>query len=104
MIVAQGAEHPRLFSNGLEADQIHWVDRKPLLEPLCCTVKTRYRQQDIAATVTAVGEDRLEVIFDQPQAAVTPGQSVVFYQGEICLGGAIIDKRICSPEQSGELR
>jgi len=102
LIVAQGADHPRLFSNGLEADQIHWVDRQPLQQPLRCTVKTRYRQQDIPATVTPTADDRLEVIFDQPQAAVTPGQSVVFYQGDICLGGAIIDKRICSAEQSGE--
>lgn len=102
LVVAQGATHPRLFSNGLEADQIHWVTRTPLQNTLRCTVKTRYRQQDIPATVRAIGDDRVEVIFDEPQAAVTPGQSVVFYQDEVCLGGAIIDKRICSPEQSGE--
>lgn len=102
LVVAQGATHPRLFSNGLEADQIHWVDRTPLQNTLRCTVKTRYRQQDIPATVRAIGDDRVEVIFDEPQSAVTPGQSVVFYQNEVCLGGAIIDKRICSPEQSGE--
>lgn len=102
LVVAQGATHPRLFSNGLEADQIHWVDRTPLQNTLRCTVKTRYRQQDIPATVRAISDDRVEVIFDEPQSAVTPGQSVVFYQNEVCLGGAIIDKRICLPEQSGE--
>ena len=47
LIVAQGHDHPRLFSDGLIASQLHWVNRTPRLEPFDCTVKTRYRQQDI---------------------------------------------------------
>jgi tRNA-specific 2-thiouridylase len=54
-----------------------------------CTAKTRYRQQDQDCEVAVEG-DTLEVRFDQPQRAVTPGQSVVFYAGEACLGGAVI--------------
>ncbi|MFU9135693.1 tRNA 2-thiouridine(34) synthase MnmA [Erwinia tasmaniensis] len=94
LVVAQGHEHPRLMSLGLVAQQLHWVDRETLRTPLRCTVKTRYRQADIACTVTPLGDDRLEVRFDQPVAAVTPGQSAVFYLDEICLGGGIIEARL----------
>jgi len=93
LYVAQGAEHPRLMSVGLIAQQLHWVDRKPVTEPFKCMVKTRYRQQDIPCTVTPLGEDRIDVHFDAPVAAVTPGQSAVFYIGELCLGGGIIEQR-----------
>lgn len=94
LYVAQGHEHPRLMSVGLIAQQLHWVDRKPLTAPLTCTVKTRYRQEDIPCVVTPLGEDRIEVRFDAPVAAVTPGQSAVFYLGEICLGGGVIEQRL----------
>ena len=94
LIVAQGHDHPRLYSNGLIAKQLHWVDRKPLTSTIRCTVKTRYRQQAIPCTVTPIDEDCIEVIFDDPVAAVTPGQSAVFYQEEICLGGGIIEERL----------
>jgi tRNA-specific 2-thiouridylase len=57
-------------------------------------VKTRYRQADIACTVTPLDEDRVKVEFDTPQKAVTPGQSAVFYQGDVCLGGGIIESYI----------
>jgi tRNA-specific 2-thiouridylase len=57
-------------------------------------VKTRYRQQDIPCTVTPLDDERIEVRFDEPVSAVTPGQSAVFYQGEICLGGGIIEQRL----------
>ena len=58
-------------------------------------MKTRYRQTDIPCTVKALDEDRIEVRFDEPVAAVTPGQSAVFYLGEVCLGGGIIEQRVC---------
>ncbi|MGC6386526.1 tRNA 2-thiouridine(34) synthase MnmA [Ewingella sp. S1.OA.A_B6] len=93
LYVAQGGEHPRLMSVGLIAQQLDWVDRKPITEPFKCVVKTRYRQQDIACTITPLGADRIDVRFDAPVAAVTPGQSAVFYIGEICLGGGIIEQR-----------
>lgn len=93
LIVAQGHEHPRLMSTGLEAGQLHWVDRQALTAPLRCVVKTRYRQQDIPCLVEPLGSDRLRVLFDQPVAAITPGQSAVFYLGERCLGGGVIESR-----------
>ncbi|MEI2264931.1 tRNA 2-thiouridine(34) synthase MnmA [Erwinia sp. CGal63] len=94
LVVAQGHDHPRLMSVGLIAQQLHLVDRETITEPFRCTVKTRYRQSDIPCLVTPLGEDRLEVRFDEPVAAVTPGQSAVFYQGEVCLGGGIIEERL----------
>ncbi|MEQ4531776.1 MAG: tRNA 2-thiouridine(34) synthase MnmA [Mixta sp.] len=94
LIVAQGADHPRLMSVGLIAQQLHWVDRETLREPLACVVKTRYRQEDIPCVITPLNDDRIEVRFEQPVAAVTPGQSAVFYLGEVCLGGGIIEQRL----------
>ena len=94
LIVAQGHDHPRLFSKGLIAKQLHWVNREPVREAFRCTVKTRYRQTDIACLVEPIDDDCIRVIFDEPQAAVTPGQSAVFYLDEVCLGGGIIEERI----------
>lgn len=94
LIVAQGHEHPALFSGGLIAQQLHWVDRKALTKPLACTVKTRYRQHDIPCQINPLSDDKIEVIFEHPVAAVTPGQSAVFYLNEVCLGGGIIEERI----------
>ncbi|EJL6844260.1 tRNA 2-thiouridine(34) synthase MnmA [Vibrio cholerae] len=94
LIAVQGADHPLLKSHGLVAAQLHWVDRTPITEPVRCSVKTRYRQSDIACTIIPLSDDRIKVMFDEPQVAVTPGQSAVFYQGEICLGGGIIEERI----------
>ena len=94
LIVAQGSDHPHLMSVGLIAQQLHWVDRQTLHAPLPCVVKTRYRQEDIPCVITPLDEDRIEVRFEQPVAAVTPGQSAVFYLGEVCLGGGIIEQRL----------
>lgn len=92
LVVAQG-DHPRLYSNGLIARQLHWVDRTPITEAFRCTVKTRYRQTDIPCLVEPIDEDTIRVVFDTPQAAVTPGQSAVFYANDVCLGGGIIESR-----------
>ncbi|TNH43805.1 tRNA 2-thiouridine(34) synthase MnmA [Photorhabdus luminescens] len=94
LIVAQGHEHPRLMSTGLIAQQLHWVDRETLTEEIHCVVKTRYRQQDIPCSITPINEDKIEIRFANPVAAVTPGQSAVFYQGEVCLGGGVIEQRL----------
>ena len=94
LIVGQGADHPRLYSNGLIAKQLHWIDRKTLTQPMRAVVKTRYRQADIPCTITPIGDDTIEVRFDEPQKAVTPGQSAVFYSEEVCLGGGIIESYI----------
>ena len=96
LIVAQGHEHPRLMSVGLIAQQLDWVDRQVLTEPLRCVVKTRYRQADIPCTITPLSADKIQVTFDYPVAAVTPGQSAVFYIDEVCLGGGVIEARIVS--------
>ena len=76
------------------ANQLHWVDRKGPLSALKCSVKTRYRQHDIPCTVAPKADGSVTVIFDEPQKAVTPGQSAVFYAGEVCLGGGIIESYI----------
>jgi tRNA-specific 2-thiouridylase len=89
--VAQGHDHPLLFSSALIADQSHWISGTTPAWPLHCHAKIRYRQPDQACTVTIIDEQYLHVSFDQPQRAVSPGQSIVFYHGDECLGGAIID-------------
>ncbi|EHR42009.1 tRNA 2-thiouridine(34) synthase MnmA [Alishewanella jeotgali] len=94
LLVAQGHDHPALLSSGLIASQLHWVDRTGPQQVCRLTVKTRYRQHDIPCTVTPRSDGRLQVIFDSPQKAVTPGQSAVFYLDEVCLGGGIIDEAL----------
>ena len=94
LIVGQGANHPRLYSTGLLANQLHWIDRKGPQRPIRCSVKTRYRQQDIPCQIMPNTDGSILVEFDEPQKAVTPGQSAVFYQNESCLGGGIIENYI----------
>ncbi len=85
----RGESHPALFSQELVADGASWISgQAPQEGPLTC--KIRYRQSDQAATLTHLGSGRIRLCFDQPQRAVTPGQAVVLYQGEECLGGAWI--------------
>ncbi|SEQ05078.1 tRNA 2-thiouridine(34) synthase MnmA [Basfia succiniciproducens] len=94
LIVAQGHDNSALLSSGLIARQLHWVDRQPIRENLRCTVKTRYRQTDIPCEIQPIDDETIRVIFDEPQIAVTPGQSAVFYQDEVCLGGGVIETQI----------
>ncbi|MGL4861244.1 MAG: tRNA 2-thiouridine(34) synthase MnmA [Enterobacteriaceae bacterium] len=94
LLVAQGAEHPRLFSRAMIVRQLHWVDRLEHNSPFNCTVKTRYRQQDVVCQVIPLDQETVRVEFAEPVAAVTPGQSAVFYQQELCLGGGVIEERI----------
>jgi tRNA-specific 2-thiouridylase len=89
LYVVQG-DHPWLWSNKLVAEQLSWVAGKPPVLPCRATAKTRYRQPDQACTITAGKNGQIHVEFDEPQRAVTPGQSVVFYQDDDCLGGGII--------------
>ncbi len=91
LIVGQGHDHPRLFKAKLSAIQPHWVDRQAKETPFECTAKIRYRQQDSACKVEPQPDGSLHVTFAEQQRAITPGQSIVFYDGERCLGGAIID-------------
>ncbi|HEV2540422.1 MAG TPA: tRNA 2-thiouridine(34) synthase MnmA [Frateuria sp.] len=89
LYVAQGGESHWLQSRRATAHAPSWVAGAAPSTPFRCTAKTRYRQADQACEVH-VEADRVEVRFDDPQRAVTPGQSVVFYAGEACLGGAVI--------------
>ncbi|MBL6987647.1 MAG: tRNA 2-thiouridine(34) synthase MnmA [Methylobacter sp.] len=93
LIVGQGHDHPLMLHNTLEASQLDWCSNRPLTKPLRCMAKTRYRQADQACYLEPIGDDRCKAVFDQPQRAITPGQSVVFYDGEICLGGGIIESK-----------
>ncbi len=90
LVVVQGTNHPRLFANGLQASQVHWINDAPTEDRLSCTAKTRYRQPDQACELELQGNNII-IRFTEPQRAITPGQSVVFYLGERCLGGAVID-------------
>ncbi len=94
LIVAQGQDHPLLLSRALETLEVHWIAQQPPQLPYSCQAKTRYRQPDQECAISRTEDGRYRVTFTQPQRAVTPGQSVVFYQGEVCLGGGIIDKAI----------
>ncbi len=94
LIVGQGNNHPRLFSKGLVGNQLHLVDRLELTTPIKCTVKTRYRQEDVLCTLSPLDDGEYTVMFDEQQSSVTPGQSVVFYKDDVCLGGGIINTLI----------
>ena len=89
LIVVQGHDHPLLLSRRLTALDAHWISGKAPLIGHPYAAKTRYRQADAACRITS--DAPCSVVFDEPQWAVTPGQSVVFYEGEVCLGGAIIE-------------
>jgi tRNA-specific 2-thiouridylase len=90
LIVGQGNEHPWLYSSALMASEIFWVNTETISSPRKLTAKVRYRQADQPCTLHRV-EHGYQVVFDEPQRAVTPGQSVVFYDGEVCLGGGVIE-------------
>lgn len=94
LYVVQGDKHPSLYSVGLTATGVNWITPYSVTEgvPFRCTAKFRYRQPDQGVTVTPLAGGEVRVEFDEPQKAVTPGQSVVFYDGEVCLGGGTIDK------------
>lgn len=89
LIVAQG-DHPTLYDDQLICEQLHWVAGITPDLPLRCHAKIRYRQADQACIVNAHADDKLHVTFDKPQRAISPGQSVVFYDQAICLGGGVI--------------
>ncbi len=90
LIVAQGHDHALMQSDSLMASQLSWVSGHAPSQSFYCTAKTRYRQKDQPCHMT-ITETGCSVTFKQPQRAVTPGQSIVFYNNDICLGGGIID-------------
>ncbi|WP_228550740.1 tRNA 2-thiouridine(34) synthase MnmA [Endozoicomonas sp. OPT23] len=92
LVVGQGNQHPLLFSESLRASDIFWISGEEPAMPIKLATKVRYRQQDQICTLCK-DENGYLVTFDDPQRAVTPGQSVVFYQNDICLGGGVIESR-----------
>ncbi len=91
LVVGQGHDHPLMLHNTLEAAQLDWCHEFPLLDGMSCQAKIRYRQQDQECQVFRLDDQRLKVTFSVPQRAITPGQSIVFYSNEVCLGGGIIE-------------
>jgi len=96
LIVVQGDQHPLLYHQRLTATDMHWINPSEQDAVFRCHAKIRYRQADQACEVTVSRDNNdssISVIFDEPQRAVTPGQSIVLYDGEHCLGGAVIASR-----------
>ncbi|WKY47502.1 tRNA 2-thiouridine(34) synthase MnmA [Eubacteriaceae bacterium ES3] len=91
LVVVQGDAHPALYSKSLKAIEMNWVAGQPPAEAFKCTAKFRYRQEDQDVVVRVSG-DQIDVEFMENQKAVTPGQYVVLYRDNICLGGGIIDQ------------
>ena len=101
LYVGQGFNHPYLMVDRLWASECNFIrpPRKPLPDRFSCTCKIRYRQKDIPCEVEVLDEDKVQVTFPDWARAVTPGQSIVFYDGNICLGGAIIDRAFMGQDQ-----
>lgn len=93
LLVAQGNNHPALFKSSLITRDIFWIAGAPPVLPLRCSAKVRYRQSDQGCTVNPEAGG-YRVTFDAPQRAITPGQSVVFYDGDTCLGGGVIEDAV----------
>lgn len=97
LYVVQGANHPALFSYGLIAQDVNWISGSEPEGTITCTAKFRYRQPDQEVQVEKLEDGSYRVRFAEPQKAITPGQAVVFYDGEECLGGGTIDQVIKQP-------
>lgn len=91
LIAVQGKQHPLLYARGLVSRPIDWVAGAPPAGQFRCKAKTRYRQPDQECEVQVLNSN-VKVVFDDAQRAVTPGQSVVFYDGDVCLGGGVIEE------------
>lgn len=92
LLVVQGNDHPLLYDDRLVGIDSHWIAGEPPAQQFNCLARNRHRQPLQACQVTLSKDQQVEVLFETPQRALTPGQSVVFYLDDICLGGAIIDQ------------
>lgn len=90
LVVTQGHDHPLLFRESLKAHDLHWITSTPDVNSLHCQAKIRYGQTEVPCKLTLTDQTSGQVIFETPQRAITPGQSVVFYQQQQCLGGGVI--------------
>lgn len=98
LIVVQGKHHERLYSDALVTEPMDWVAGEPPSSAARLTAKTRYRQAEVGCHMRTTTDGGVEVMFDEAQRAVTPGQSLVLYDGEICLGGGVIRETWKRPE------
>jgi len=89
LVVVQGHDDPRLHAVRVDAVEPHWIAGAPPELPAQLAAKTRYRMADASCAVDA-HRDGLRATFDRPQFAPTPGQYLVLYDGDVCLGGAVI--------------
>ncbi|WWO96736.1 MAG: tRNA 2-thiouridine(34) synthase MnmA [Candidatus Dasytiphilus stammeri] len=95
LIVAQGRFNSQLMSKGMICEDVHFVNKTQLNKIIRCTVKIRYRQPDVPCTlIYSQDKKSINVRFNHPINAITPGQAAVFYTGDICLGGGIIKQRL----------
>jgi tRNA-specific 2-thiouridylase len=94
LIVVQGHDHPMLLNDGLVASQLHWIAGHEPQTHWVYAAKTRYRQPDAPCEIDRLEGDEVEIRFGQPQWAITPGQSAVVYESNVCLGGGIIARAI----------
>lgn len=94
LIVVQGHDHPLLLNDGLVASQLHWIAGHEPQTHWVYAAKTRYRQPDAPCEIDRLDSSEVEVRFGQPQWAITPGQSAVIYESNVCLGGGIITRAI----------
>ncbi|MNW51515.1 tRNA-specific 2-thiouridylase MnmA [compost metagenome] len=101
LYVVQGDSHYSLYSTALTASAVNWIEGIDKLPkgPFKCSAKFRYRQPDQGVTITPQEDGTVFVEFDQPQKAITPGQAVVFYDGELCLGGGTIEAPVKLPKK-----
>ncbi|MGJ8620206.1 MAG: tRNA 2-thiouridine(34) synthase MnmA [Methylophilaceae bacterium] len=90
LIAVQGHDHPLLLNDGLKAGQLHWISEEEPEINWVYAAKTRYRQPDAPCEIDAVSPNEVDIRFGQKQWAVTPGQSAVVYESNVCLGGGII--------------
>jgi len=91
LLVGKGANHPMLYYTKVKLENIHWISGETPKLPLDCEVSIRYRQKAQKATLVILNENQsIQIEFENPVRAVSPGQSAVIYQGDICLGGGII--------------
>ena len=91
LVVVQGHDHPLLASEALTTGPMHWLTPAPRAQSFQCTAKVRYRQADQPCRFEPQPDGTARIVFDQPQRAVTPGQYAVIYDGDRCLGGAVIE-------------
>ncbi len=94
LVIVQGHDHPLLFSQKLLADNLHWISGNPPEKNKLYSAKIRYRQKDQVCSLTQNCDYSYTVTFEEDQFAITPGQSIVFFSGDICLGGGIIEEKL----------